>query len=212
MSFEAISARVSDLMWARWKDHDRDLLRDVLVRLTAGRPVPIEELERSPILTRERVQTGLNSGRYALDDDDHVVEAFGISLLHDYPFQLRGAHSQVRTCCGLVAMVAAQLSPGPVEIRTRDPVTDGVVSVEAAGYAVPNDPDGRVRALLVAPDEAAFLADIWNAFCRFIRYYETPASLHEAGDPPWPSAVASLAQMAELAARVGDRLWGGRVG
>lgn len=200
---------ISELMWTRWKDHDRYLLLTVIRKLVLGKSIDIESLHSVPELTLERIRLGLESGRYDLDEEGRIGGAFGVTVMDEMPFTIRHRNASIRVCCGLVAIMVAQLIGDRCDVCSQDPTTGKTIRLVMDKRSVVASQDSSgVIAVVVAPVEEKFLDDMWNSFCRYIRFYESAETLPDLASMPAPARPASLDDMVESASSVGERLWG----
>lgn len=106
----------------RWKDTDRDFLRQLFPLLADGRPISLTHLAEITHKDIATVEQELTKGYTGRDSDGNVIELFGVMhtpTLH----RIQLGQVCLFSCCALVAHMVPLLLDQMATIESVDPIS-----------------------------------------------------------------------------------------
>ncbi len=204
--YHRIGNHTCRLFSERWKGHDRTVLRYTLLSMLRNGKVAPELIARKFGVTLPRIAAEFGTSRYDLDNKGNVADVFGVNVDGGRPFTLTTGNTTLHICCALVSLMVSQLTADAKTISSADPISSKEITVIASQTVLDATPVDAV-AVLVAPPIDDFCADQWNAFCKYVRFYESIETAN-AGLLVAPSAISlPISELMKIAALLSRQLW-----
>lgn len=168
-------AQTIDYISEAWSGTDRPHLRRVISGLASGRAVSPDTLELSgPVPADEQLKRA--GARF--DDDGNIIGIGGVGFgSANHSVSLAGV--ELSACCAITAQGVAILADQIATIRTRDPVTNGEITMTVTPEGVESVEPKATVATFVTLRTAGRRATLFDTFCRFARYFESRESARE---------------------------------
>ena len=104
-------------------------------------------------------------------------------------------------------VMISQLTSTAKSIISVDPVSKQEIEIVASQVTLEIYPDSAV-AVLVAPPAKEFCADQWNAFCKYVRLYESDRTANVGISGVSSAVILPIDELLKIAITLSRQLWG----
>lgn len=190
----------------RWKDTDRDFLRQLFPLLADGRPISLTHLAEITHKDIATVEQELTKGYTGRDSDGNVIELFGVMhtpTLH----RIQLGQVCLFSCCALVAHMVPLLLDQMATIESVDPISHRLVRLHVASSGVQVVDPQTVGTLVVTTQEQV-LKEVRSAFCEHVCYFPDEGTAEEFIAADSRRYRVDIHQFHEAACKLKSALWG----
>lgn len=163
-------AKTVEHITLRWKEVDKNILRQIFPLLSEGRSISLEHFAKVTGKDMAEVDSILRLGRVGRDQKGRIVELFGVMFMPTL-HRISIDQNVLFSCCALVSHMVPMLIGKNVKVESVDPISHNVVELMISPGGVQSfKPNGAVGTF-IKTNETEILNNVGAAFCSHIKHF-----------------------------------------